>query len=418
MEVLTLHKSCSKEDFWFNFCTIKDQTSFQFPFDFFQFQCDCKEKLTLFSDGEFFLDGEIPNLVDQFKAKKVSMFNKHLIEKKCDGTKLEINAEIGNPDNMVVFFDESDLEQIKNVTLENTEYEPTLIVKSSKPIFALYKNKYTEDDGLYKEFIMKNFESYLNIEVMPDSDDYNDDDSEDAVDDVVSLAYDDDSVNQNKGALPRLFGGGRRLMQEFRYMCKWCPKEALEQRNKGRFRELKNYRDHFRRYHSDIPMREFLQKVDRNEPKFLCKICRRKISLGNQLRHQIICRPLVPSESSSSSSSEEEVPKRKVTAKKSNTKVHINKPSTSKDTSSSRAVRQSDMDDDDDDDGDGDGDDQDQVDGTEGHGTPSQKHRKKRPMASSSESDKDKQEPKNSTESDQEDKEISSSVSGNGEQES
>ena len=399
MEVLTLSKSCSKEDFWFNFCTIKDQTSINFPFDFFQYQCDCKEKLTLFSDGEFFLDGEITNLVDQFMAKKDAMFNQHLQENKCNATELKINAEIGNPENIVVFFDESDEKHIKNITLENTEYVPTLIINTTSPIFALYKNKCSEDDDLYKNFIMKNFESYLNIEVMSDKDDCDDDEAVDGA--VGLLAFDDDSVNQNKADLPRLIGGGRRLMQEFRYICKWCPKEKLEQRNKGRFHELKNYRDHFRRYHSDIPMREFLTKVDRNEPKFLCKICRTKISLGNQLRHQLICRPSVPSEpEDSSSSSEEEKPKKKATPKKSTSKVNIGKPSTSRDTPSSRTVRQSDMEDDDDDDGD----DQD------GHGA--HRHTKKRPITSS-ESDKSELESKNPAKSGQDDNEISSSVSGN-----
>ena len=365
MDVLTLSKSCSKEDFWFNFCTLKDQTNINFTLDFFQYLCDCQETLTLFSGGEFFLDGELTNLVDQFKAEKIAMFSKHLKEKNCSSTTLKINPEIGHPDNIVIFFGDSDMENIKNVIIEDVEYEPTLIVKSSSPIFALYKNKSSRDDDLYKEFIIQNFETYLNSENVSNKDGNEDDDDEDAVDDTVGyLAFDDDSVNQNQGVLPRLFGGGRRLMQEFKYICQWCPREALEQRNKGRFRELKNYRDHFRRYHSDIPMREFLTKVQRNEPKFFCKICRRKISLGNQLRHQIICRPIIADKSSSSSSSsdQEEVSTKKTKSNKSTTKAVIDKPSTSK-----QHTSQSDEEEEDD-------------------STPDQRTSKKRPMQSSSES--------------------------------
>ena len=78
-------------------------------------------------------------------------------------------------------------------------------------------------------------------------------------------------------------------MQEYKYICQWCSPDILQQKNKGRFREIKNYRDHFRKYHSDVAFSEFLAKVERSEPKWLCKICRKQISLGNQLRHQISC---------------------------------------------------------------------------------------------------------------------------------
>ena len=58
----------------------------------------------------------------------------------------------------------------------------------------------------------------------------------------------------------------------------------------------------FRKYHQDVPFSEFLNKVEKDEPKWQCKICRQKLSLANQLRHQVICRPPNYDQSSSSSS--------------------------------------------------------------------------------------------------------------------
>ena len=53
--------------------------------------------------------------------------------------------------------------------------------------------------------------------------------------------------------------------------------------------ELRNYRDHFRRKHQNIPYAEFIENVSRNDPKWLCHICNKQISLGNVARHQAIC---------------------------------------------------------------------------------------------------------------------------------
>ena len=60
------------------------------------------------------------------------------------------------------------------------------------------------------------------------------------------LVYDDESTNAYQQMLPRLIGGGRKLREDFNYVCLWCPKEDIKKGKKGRFRELKNYRDHFK----------------------------------------------------------------------------------------------------------------------------------------------------------------------------
>jgi len=88
--------------------------------------------------------------------------------------------------------------------------------------------------------------------------------------------------------------GGRKLTQEFKYTCQWCSQETLMKLNRGRFREIKNYRDHFRNKHPDIPFTEFLEKVERDDPKWQCKVCKQQMSLPNKLRHQIICKPQNP----------------------------------------------------------------------------------------------------------------------------
>ena len=151
---------------------------------------------------------------------------------------------------------------------------------------------------------------------------------------LENLVSDDESVGEKQDLLPRLSGGGRRLLQDFRYVCLWCSEEVLQQKQRGRFRELRNYRDHFRKAHSDVPMREFLLKVERDEPKWICNICRKKISLGNRLSHQIICRPAL--ESSSSSDNDDE-PITQSVAKTASRTINDPIPSCSKSTSTQTA---------------------------------------------------------------------------------
>ena len=172
----------------------------------------------------------------------------------------------------------------QSFTVESEEYQPILVINTTQPVFALYKKKGSENDTYY-QFVKSNFDNNLNVD---------NDNPEGRVEteekNIEELAYDDQSTSENLHNLPRMVGGGRTLTQEWKYVCQWCDSETLKNKNKGRFRELKNYRDHFRKHHSDVPFREFLAKVDRNEPKWFCNICRNKISLGNQLRHQIICK--------------------------------------------------------------------------------------------------------------------------------
>ena len=110
------------------------------------------------------------------------------------------------------------------------------------------------------------------------------------------LIFDDESVSKNQHILPRMIGGGRTLGAEYNYECLWCPKEVIQTGRKGRYKELRNYRDHFTKCHlgeegNGIPMTEFLQKVHRCEPTWFCTNCKTHYSLGNVVRHKAICRP-------------------------------------------------------------------------------------------------------------------------------
>ena len=304
MEILTLRSGVSKEDFWFNFCQLKDKSNIAFPLDYLSYKCQCDEKIILCKNGEYFLDGPVSNLVERLTEDKKALHREHLDKTKCSSKQtLTINPETGMPDNLIVFLDESNMKDILPLEIENTSYEPILsIVTSGGAVLTLYRGKHSEDDT-YLNFFRHNFENHLD-QVEEDQDETDQSEAETA----ENLVSDDESVSQNQDMLPRLTGGGRKLQQEFRYVCYWCSDEVLKQKNRGRFRELRNYRDHFRKAHSDVPMREFLLRVDRNEPTWFCNICRRKISLGNQLRHQVICRPFVEETSSSSSSDSGELP--------------------------------------------------------------------------------------------------------------
>ena len=301
MEILSLSSEVSKEDFWFNVCELKDKSSIAFPLDYFSYKCECDQEIALTQNGEYFLDGPVSNLVERLAEDKNVLHQEHLDKTKCDSKQtLKINQGIGMPENLIVFLDEANIKDIVPVEIENTSYEPILAtVSSGGAVLSLYRDSQSEDDT-YLNFFKHNFEGHLNTVEEAETDQTEPEEAE-------NMVSDDESVAKHQAMLPRLTGGGRKLQQDFRYVCFWCSDEVLKQKNRGRFRELRNYRDHFRNAHSDVPMREFLSRVERNEPTWFCNICRRKISLGNQLRHQIICRPIVE-ESSSNSSSESSSP--------------------------------------------------------------------------------------------------------------
>ena len=147
---------------------------------------------------------------------------------------------------------------------------------------------------LYLDFIKDNFQNHLNVDV----------DMQHISLSAENLIIDDDSANEYRHLVPRIDGGGRKLNQHFNYSCMWCPKESMRGQ-RGKFILLKNYRDHFRRVHADVPFSEFLDKVNKREPKWLCPNCQNQMSIGNIVRHKAICR-LSSSEDEEEEEEEEE----------------------------------------------------------------------------------------------------------------
>ena len=280
-----LQLSVDRDSFWFNFSLLKEASStIALPLDSICYTCNCGANLTLFPNGVSFLDRTDAKLGEHFKNEKTKLIEEHQSATGCPNSSPKVDTSCGLPDNLIFFFEETAEDNIQSFIAESEEYQPILVINTTQPVFALYKKKGSENDTYY-QFVKSNFDNNLNVD---------NDNPEGGVEteeqNLEEIAYDDQSTCENLHNLPRMVGGGRTLTQEWKYVCQWCDSETLKNKNKGRFRELKNYRDHFRKHHSDVPFREFLAKVDRNEPKWFCNICRNKISLGNQLRHQIICK--------------------------------------------------------------------------------------------------------------------------------
>ena len=108
-----------------------------------------------------------------------------------------------------------------------------------------------------------------------------------------------------------MIGGGRTVSGPCNYICAWCPQNDTNSSQKGRFREKKNYRDHFRKKHygengNGISMAEFVEKTETKEPKWICKNCETIMSIGNRIRHKAICKDDTQSYSSSESDQDDE----------------------------------------------------------------------------------------------------------------
>ena len=303
-------------DFWSNWCSLKSNLSIPLPIDSIQFQCCCKEKLTMFHNGDYFLEPSseisVTKLIVDLKDKLVL---EHFAKGVCQKCILKIDESVGHPD-VLIFFINPDVNglSMEPFLLEDIQYTAKLCVynKEDIPVMVMFQQQHSIDTTYFK-MITRNFQGFLNVH----QSEHEESEHENFDMDKIS---DDETALLHQQSLPRLKGGGRKMLQDFKYVCKWCSEETLKQKTKGRFREIKNYRDHFRRVHQDLPFSEFLNKVDRDEPKFHCKICNKKISLGNQLRHQVICRPepcmeQSSSDSSSSSSDEEEKVQRSITKK-------------------------------------------------------------------------------------------------------
>ena len=282
----TIQASLSPYSFLFNLLEVKSRMKEYLPTDVIVFQCGtCNTDIALNTCGSIILENPIQEGMDNVLDGLIKgLKENHIRETECSLANIEIHPILGDPSNICVTLPASDTVYMRDLSLEGVSYKLSIqIVNSdSKVIFALYTSEKCVEET-YSEFIKCNFDILLNAE-FDETGSLSEED----------LIYDDESVNTFQQLLPRMVGGGRKLREDFNYFCAWCPKEDIKKGKKGRFRELKNYRDHFRKYHhgengEGIPMTDFIKKLNRCEPTWFCKNCRQHYSIGNQVRHQAIC---------------------------------------------------------------------------------------------------------------------------------
>ena len=303
----TLETTLSSTTFLLNLLELKSRLKEPLPTDVIVFRCGkCHTNFPLNSCGSIILEKPLQEGIDNnINGILKSVKDNHAKETECNFSDIEIHPLLGTPENICVTIPPSDPAHLSDLFLGGVCFKIRILIvnSDSKAIFALYQNEKLEEEH-YSKFIKSNFDTMLNTGL----DETNEFSKED-------LIYDDESTNAYQQMLPRLIGGGRKLREDFNYVCLWCPKEDIKKGKKGRFRELKNYRDHFKKYHhgengEGIPMTEFIQRLNRCEPTWFCKNCRQHYSLGNHVRHKAICQ-LESSDSNSDSDIPEEINGRK-----------------------------------------------------------------------------------------------------------
>ena len=281
-----------------NFQILKRNLRSSLPSDVINYQCkNCDLNLPLnpegvleiFSPVEKDLDIVINDMVEDLKER-------HCKEKVLCSNMICVHP-LETPENIVVSFPESDEVHMKDVKIADDTYKLKLMIvpekSDKKTIFVMYQKECCLEEE-YLEFIVCNFNVHLDVEEIS----------------YDELIYDDESATYYQQNTPRLSGGGRRLNADFNYECLWCPKDVIKLGKKGRFKQFKSYREHFKQYHhreegNGVSMADFLARVHRIDPKWYCKNCDRHYSLGNVVYHKSICKQSNPDESDSEREIEE-----------------------------------------------------------------------------------------------------------------
>ena len=281
-----------------NFQILKRNLRSSLPSDVINYQCkNCDLNLPLnpegvleiFSPVEKDLDIVINDMVEDLKER-------HCKEKVLCSNMICVHP-LETPENIVVSFPESDEVHMKDVKIADDTYKLKLMIvpekSDKKTIFVMYQKECCLEEE-YLEFIVCNFNVHLDVEEIS----------------YDELIYDDESATYYQQNTPRLSGGGRRLNADFNYECLWCPKDVIKLGKKGRFKQFKSYREHFKQYHhreegNGVSMADFLARVHRIDPKWYCKNCDRHYSLGNVVYHKSICKQSNQDESDSEREIEE-----------------------------------------------------------------------------------------------------------------
>ena len=274
----------SSTQFLQNLLRLKQQMRHPLPSDVIIYHCkNCNLDLPLNSLGVLDISNTVEEPLGIVFDRIVQCFiQKHTNESPQCSDMIVIHPD-GPPKNILVSFPKSDKEQMTDFKIDNESYKIKFMTgpgaSTDKVTFALYQMT-TFEEETYTEFIKCNFNTFLDIVKLEEEED---------------MIYDDESVNQYQHCLPRITGGGRTLNASYNYECIWCPKKVIQSGKKGRFRELRSYREHFRAFHhgedgTGVPMVDFLEKVQRVEPTWFCRVCKQHLSLGNVTRHRAICK--------------------------------------------------------------------------------------------------------------------------------
>ena len=278
----TFFSKVSRDEFENNLIGVMNRLDIEFPTDTFILRCKtCLKDVPMSITGILQLKCELETCISKAVLTEIELLKESHQMQGCES--LILHHEFGIPDILMISFPASESCFIDDITISDIQFKLDLVVKQEpgeKIFFALYHKDGFVDKTFY-DLIHLNFETFLNVD---ESSDNQCQDSE--------LVFDDDSVHEHQQKLPRVYGGGRRIIATYNYECLWCPREFIENGKGGRFLEIKNYRDHFRKKHlgkDGIQMSEFMEKVNRREPTWFCKHCNRRVVLANRVRHKAVC---------------------------------------------------------------------------------------------------------------------------------
>jgi hypothetical protein len=291
----------SSKQFLKNLMRLKGKMRSPLPSDVIHYQCkNCDLDLPLNCEGVIQISSPVEKNIGIIIDEMIQcLIGSHTKEKETCSSMVCIHP-YGTPENILLSFPESDQLYMTNFKISNDIYKLKLMVtpeaSNDKAICVLYQ-KESVDEVTYSQFIECNFNTHLNIEGII---------KEGMEEEII---YDDESVNYYQHNLPRISGGGRTLDADYNYECIWCPKEVIRLGKKGRFRQFKSYREHFKAFHhgedgDGVPMADFLERVHRLDPKWFCRVCARHYSLGNVVYHKSVCKQ--PEEDFSESESDGE----------------------------------------------------------------------------------------------------------------
>ena len=279
----TLISKVTSDEFKNNLIGVMNRLDISLPTDTFVLRCKtCFDDVPMSISGILQLKAELDTCISNAVLTEIELLKETHRMQGCES--LVFHHDFGIPDILMIAFPTSERSFINDITISDIQFRLDLVVKQEhgeKIFFALYHKDGFMDKTFY-DLICANFETFLNV----------DEGSDNVCQDPEELVFDDESVHQHQQVLNRLYGGGRRIISAYNYECLWCPREFIENGKGGRFLEIKNYRDHFRKKHmttDGIQMSEFIEKVNRREPTWLCKHCKRRVVLANRVRHKAVC---------------------------------------------------------------------------------------------------------------------------------